>query len=138
VRGPLGGTGRKSGGLALGGLLGAGAPAACGPPAKPLPPVPSSSGGVLIGVGEAPPIRDGQTVIDRVVAVVNGDVVMMSDLQEAMVLSRRDGRNPSEASDADLERAVLNRLVDHRPQIPEAKGEKKEGHDESFTEGGEG
>ena len=87
-----GGTPMKRARLALAGLVVAGALGACKAPAGPLPPVPAGSGGVLVRVGEAPPIRDNQVVIDRVVAVVNGDVVMMSDLQEAIVLSRRDGR----------------------------------------------
>jgi peptidyl-prolyl cis-trans isomerase SurA len=86
--------------------------------------VPAGSGGVLVRVGEPPPIRDGQTVIDRVVAVVNGDVVMMSDLQEAIVLARRDARPPSEG--VELERVMLNKLVDHRLQVQEAKREKIE------------
>ena len=41
--------------LALAGLVVAGALGACKTPAGPLPPVPSGSGGVLVGVGEAPP-----------------------------------------------------------------------------------
>jgi peptidyl-prolyl cis-trans isomerase SurA len=95
-----------------------------------LPPVPAGSGGVLVRAGEAPPIRDGQTVIDRVVAVVNGDVVMMSDLQEAIVLSRRDARNLPDGPD--LERTVLNRLVDHKLQVQEAKREKIEVTDDEL------
>jgi peptidyl-prolyl cis-trans isomerase SurA len=63
-------------------------------------------------------------VIDRVVAVVNDDVVMMSDLQEQIVLARRDGRGLPDGPD--LERAILNRLVDHRLQVQEAKREKIE------------
>jgi peptidyl-prolyl cis-trans isomerase SurA len=110
--------------LALVALVAAGALGGCRSPAGPLPPVPAGSGGVLVRAGEAPPIRDTQSVIDRVVAVVNGDVIMMSELQEAIVLSRRDGRPLS--NDPDLERTVLNRLVDHRLQVQEAKREKIE------------
>lgn len=111
--------------LGLAGLTLAGALGACKGPAGPLPPVPAGSGGVLVRVGEPPPIRDGQTVIDRVVAVVNGDVVMMSDLQEAIVLARRgDARAPAETPE--LERMMLNKLVDHRLQVQEARREKIE------------
>jgi peptidyl-prolyl cis-trans isomerase SurA len=78
-----------------------------------------------VRVGEPPPIRDSQAVIDRVVAVVNGDVIMMSELQEAIVLSRRDGGRPP-AEGPELERTMLNRLVDHRLQVQEAKREKIE------------
>jgi peptidyl-prolyl cis-trans isomerase SurA len=86
--------------------------------------VPAGSGGVLVRRGQATPIRDNQVVIDRVVAVVNDDVVMMSDLQEQIVLARRDGRGLPDGPD--LERAILNRLVDHRLQVQEAKREKIE------------
>lgn len=110
--------------LALAGLLVAGAFGACRGPAGPLPPVPAGSGGVLVRAGEAPPIPETQAVIDRVVAVVNGDVIMMSELQEAIALSSRDSRPASNAPE--VERAVLNRLVDHRLQVQEAKREKIE------------
>jgi peptidyl-prolyl cis-trans isomerase SurA len=95
---------------------------ACRGPAPPLPPVPANSGGVLVRAGEAPPVRDGQAVIDRVVAVVNGDVVMMSELQEAVILYRRETRTAPEGGE--LERLVLKRLVDHRLQVQEARREK--------------
>jgi peptidyl-prolyl cis-trans isomerase SurA len=110
--------------LALAGIVVAGALGACRTPAGPLPPVPSGSGGVLVRVGEAPPVRDNQVVIDRVVAVVNDDVVMMSDLQEAIVISRRDGQALPDG--AEFERTMLNRLVDHRLQVQEAKRDKIE------------
>jgi peptidyl-prolyl cis-trans isomerase SurA len=115
----------RRGWVALAGLAVAGALGACKAPAGPLPPVPAGSGGVLVRVGEAPPIRDGQTVIDRVVAVVNGDVVMMSDLQEAIVLARR-GENRPPSDGPELERTMLNQLVNHRLQVQEAKREKIE------------
>jgi peptidyl-prolyl cis-trans isomerase SurA len=116
--------------LALAGLVVAGALGACRTPAGPLPPVPSGSGGVLVGVGEPPPVRDNQVVIDRVVAVVNDDVVMMSDLQEAIVISRRDGRGLPDG--AEFERTMLNRLVDHRLQVQEAKRDKVEVSDDDL------
>jgi peptidyl-prolyl cis-trans isomerase SurA len=77
-----------------------------------------------VRAGEAPPIKDSQAVIDRVVAVVNGDVIMMSELQEAIVISRRDGRGAPDGTE--LERTTLNRLVDHRLQVQEARREKVE------------
>jgi peptidyl-prolyl cis-trans isomerase SurA len=116
--------------LALVGLVVAGALGACKAPAGPLPPVPSGRGGVLVRAGEAPPIKDSQAVIDRVVAVVNGDVIMMSELQEAIVLSRRDGRSVPDG--AELERTMLNRLVDHRLQVQEAKRDKVEVTDDEL------
>jgi peptidyl-prolyl cis-trans isomerase SurA len=110
--------------LALAGLVVATALGGCKKSAGPLPPVPAGSGGVLVRAGEAPPIPETQAVIDRVVAVVNGDVIMMSELQEAIALSSRDSRPASNAPE--VERAVLNRLVDHRLQVQEAKREKIE------------
>jgi peptidyl-prolyl cis-trans isomerase SurA len=83
-----------------------------------------------VRAGEAPPIKDSQAVIDRVVAVVNGDVIMMSELQEAIVLSRRDGRSVPDG--AELERTMLNRLVDHRLQVQEAKRDKVEVTDDEL------
>src|SRR5262249_31557523 len=76
--------------LALARALVAGGLGACKTPPPPLPPVPSGSGGVLVRAGETPPVKDSQAVIDRVVAVVNGDVIMMSELQEAMALAHQD------------------------------------------------
>jgi peptidyl-prolyl cis-trans isomerase SurA len=116
--------------LALAGLAVTAALGACKKPAGPLPPVPAGSGGVLVRAGEAPPIPDKQTLIDRVVAVVNDDVIMMSELQEAMVISRRDGRTESDG--AELERTMLNRLVDERLQVQEAKRDKVEVTDEEL------
>jgi peptidyl-prolyl cis-trans isomerase SurA len=113
---------------ALAGLLVAGALGACKAPAGPLPPVPAGSGGVLVRAGETPPVKDSQAVIDRIVAVVNGDVIMMSELQEAIVLARRDGRNAAEGPD--FEMSMLNRLIDHRLQVQEAKRDKIEVSDD--------
>ena len=114
--------------LALAGLLVAGALGACKTPPGPLPPVPAGSGGVLVRPGETPPLKESQAVIDRVVAVVNGDAIMMSELQEAIVLARRDGRTEPEGPD--FEMAMLNRLIDHRLQVQEAKRDKIEVSDD--------
>ncbi|HEX2501546.1 MAG TPA: peptidylprolyl isomerase [Methylomirabilota bacterium] len=117
--------------LALAGLVVAGAIGACrAGPAGPLPPIPPGSGGILVRAGEAPPVKDTQSVIDRVVAVVNDDVVMMSELQEAIVVARRDGRSLPDGPD--LERAMLNRLVDNRLQIQEARRDKIEISDDEL------
>jgi peptidyl-prolyl cis-trans isomerase SurA len=114
--------------LALAGLLVAGALGGCKTPPGPLPPIPAGSGGVLVRPGETPPLKESQAVIDRVVAVVNGDAIMMSELQEAIVLARRDGRTEPEGPD--FEMATLNRLIDHRLQVQEAKRDKIEVSDE--------
>jgi peptidyl-prolyl cis-trans isomerase SurA len=108
----------------IGLLIAIAALGACRKAAPPLPPAPADSGGVLVRGGASPPIRDGQVVIDRVVAVVNGEVIMMSELQENLVLYRREARTgPPEA---ELERFILDRLIEHRLQVQEARREKIE------------
>jgi peptidyl-prolyl cis-trans isomerase SurA len=62
------------------------------------------------------------------VAVVNGDAILMSELQEAMIIYERENKTPP-PSGADLEalqRTTLDRMIDHRLQIQEAKREKIE------------
>jgi len=77
---------------------------------------------------EAPSVRTGQALIDRVVAVVNGDVIMMSELQEAVILYQRETKGPTlgEGEVEELQRKVLARMVDHRLQVQEARREKVE------------
>lgn len=101
---------------------------ACRGAAPVLPPVPASSGLVMVRPGEAPAVRNGQALIDRVVAVVNEDVITMSELQEAVILYQRETKG-SALADGDLEelqRKVLARMVDHRLQVQEARREKVE------------
>jgi len=72
-------------------------------------------------------------LVDRVVAVVNQDVITLSELQEAIVLFLQESREkpPSPAEVPELERKVLERLVDHRLQVQEALRERIEvGEDE--------
>jgi parvulin-like peptidyl-prolyl isomerase len=90
-----------------------------------LPPVPPGSGPVVLGAGQATEVKDGQAVIDRVVAVVNGEVIMMSELQEHLVMSQRDGRAP-EGDSRDHQKALLDRMIDHRLQVQAARREKLE------------
>lgn len=92
----------------------------------PLPPVPASSGSILVTpVVSAPPPAgpSDQTLIDRVVAVVNGEVIMMSELQEAVLLYRREAREAVSDDLTELQKKVLNRLVEHRLQVQEARRE---------------
>ena len=78
-------------------LLVIGGVAACRTAPPPLPPIPASSGLVLVKPGEAPEAHDGQIVIDRVVAVVNDEIIMMSELQEAMALYQREAKGVQQA-----------------------------------------
>jgi peptidyl-prolyl cis-trans isomerase SurA len=102
-----------------------------GPPPV-LPPLGDTTGLLLSRPAPPPAARNGQTSVDRVVAVVNGDAVLMSELQEAMILFQRETRAPggAAADREELERKVLNRMIDHRLQIQEARREKIEVSDE--------
>lgn len=95
----------------------------------PLPPVPPGSGSLLLPPGTPPTAPEDQPVVDRVVAVVNEEAVLMSELQEALVLYLRETREAMPATGLDRERLlqkVLARMVDHRLQIQEARRDKVE------------
>lgn len=95
----------------------------------PLPPLPPSSGSLLLTPAAAPALRDDPSVVDRVAAVVNEDVIMMSELQEAVLLYLREVKesapSPGPARE-ELLHKVLERMVDHRLQVQEARREKIE------------
>jgi peptidyl-prolyl cis-trans isomerase SurA len=83
-------------------------PAAPVPPAKPAP------------------TRAAETedVADRVVAVVNNDAITLGELQENIAIYRQENRGRVSASDEDLQKQFLGRLIDTRLQIQEAGREK--------------
>ena len=92
----------------------------------PLPPVPASSGSILVTPVVSPPPPAGpsdQTLIDRVVAVVNSEVIMMSELQEAVLVYRREAREAPSDDLTELQKKVLKRLVEDRLQVQEARRE---------------
>jgi peptidyl-prolyl cis-trans isomerase SurA len=93
-----------------------------------LPPIPPGSGLVLVSSGPAPEVRDGQVVIDRVVAVVNNYVILMSELQEAIAIAQQESREPPAGSDRidEMQRTMLNSMINHRLQVQEAQREKIE------------
>lgn len=101
---------------------------ACRGAAPVLPPIPPGSGLVMPSPGTAPAVRESEAVIDRVVAVVNDDVIMMSELQEEVIVYQREtkGPVPEGAELEELRRKVLLRMVDHRLQVQEARREKIE------------
>jgi peptidyl-prolyl cis-trans isomerase SurA len=101
----------------------------------PLPPVPPGSGSLLLPPGTAPIAPRDQPVVDRVVAVVNEEVVLMSELQEALVLHLREIREAMPPTEQDRDRLlqkVLARMVDHRLQIQEARRDKVEVSDDEL------
>ena len=116
------------------GILAAFALVACRGAAPPLPPIPSTAGPILVRAGDPPPVRDGETVVDRVVAVVNGEIITMSELEETVAIQRRDARPaPSTEKELnDLRRQVLERMIDHRLQVQEARKEKIEISDDDI------
>lgn len=77
--------------------------------------------------------RGATEIVDRVVAVVNQDVITLSELQEAIALFLQENREkpPSLDERPELEKKILERLVDHRLEVQEALRERIEvGEDE--------
>lgn len=113
-------------------VLLASALAACRGAPAPLPPIPAGSGTLLLPPGAAPPAPSDQTVIDRVVAVVNGEVIMLSELQETVFLYLRETREPAPSPEnlREFQQKVLERMVNHRLQVQEARRERVEATEE--------
>jgi peptidyl-prolyl cis-trans isomerase SurA len=104
-------------------------------PPAPLPPAPASTGSLLLPARPATEPPAGQPVVDRVVAVVNEEVILMSELQEAVMLYVRDTKETLPAGGPAREQflqKVLSRMIDHRLQIQEARREKVEVTDEDI------
>src|SRR5262245_7752686 len=110
--------------------------AGCKGTPPPLPPVPADSGSILLPPGSSrAPAPDG-SVVDRVVAVVNEDVILMSELQEAAILYLRDTKELPPAGAQERERLfqkVLDRMVNHRLQVQEARRDKVEVNEEELA-----
>lgn len=96
-----------------------------------LPPVPPGSGQVLVAAATAPAVRDGQILVDRVAAVVNDEVIMLSELDEQVLLYQQETRGGVPEGGVDeIRRRVLSGLIEHRLQVQEARREKVEVSDE--------
>lgn len=65
-----------------------------------------------------------ESVTDRVIAVVNNDAITLGELQETIVAYRHESRQRGSASDAELAKQLLPRLIDNRLQLQEADREK--------------
>jgi peptidyl-prolyl cis-trans isomerase SurA len=116
-------------------LLVAGVAGCKGTP-PPLPPIPADSGTILLPPGHAAAAPDDQLVVDRVVAVVNEDVILMSELQEALLLHLRESKETLPVTVVEREQLlhkVLTRMVDHRLQIQEARRDKIEVPEEELA-----
>jgi peptidyl-prolyl cis-trans isomerase SurA len=79
-----------------------------------------------------PPIDE--SVVDRVVAVVNNDAITWGELLQSVLAYRQDSNQAAPASDEDLARQVLTRLIDGRLQLQEAEREKIVVEDQEVTE----
>jgi peptidyl-prolyl cis-trans isomerase SurA len=64
------------------------------------------------------------TVADRVIAVVNNDAITLGELQETVMAYRQESRQRGGASDTDLAKQLLPKLIDNRLQLQEADREK--------------
>jgi peptidyl-prolyl cis-trans isomerase SurA len=71
----------------------------------------------------APPDAD-DTVADRIVAIVNNDAITLAELQESITVFRQENRQQASATDEELSRQFLTRLIDNRLQLQEAEREK--------------
>jgi hypothetical protein len=91
-------------------LLGKRTPPTPAPAAAPEKPAPGAARAAL---------PDDDSVIDRVVAVVNNDAITLGEIQEAVAIFRQEnrGRGPS---DEDLQRDFLGKIIDSRLQLQEA------------------
>src|SRR5262249_53512989 len=118
---------RGLGGVAITGLLLSVGLSGCkGAPPK-LPPVPADAGTVMLPPGGASKVPDDQALVDRVVAVVNDEVITMSELQENVVMTLRESKEGMPSDNVERERfvqRVLDRMVDHRLQVQEARRDK--------------
>jgi peptidyl-prolyl cis-trans isomerase SurA len=65
-----------------------------------------------------------ETVADRIVAVVNNDAITLAELQENILMFRQENRQQLAATDEELSKQFLTRLIDHRLQLQEAERDK--------------
>jgi len=64
------------------------------------------------------------TIADRIVAVVNNDAITLAELQETITVFRQENRQQTSATDEELSRQFLTKLIDNRLQLQEAEREK--------------
>ena len=74
---------------------------------------------------ERRPINDDeQTLLERVIAVVNNDAITLGELEEAMAAARADSRQRPQGTDEQVKREFLNRFIESRLQLQEAERER--------------
>ncbi len=65
-----------------------------------------------------------ETIADRIVAVVNNDAITLAELQESIAMFRQENKQQVSASDEELGRQFLTRMIDSRLQLQEAERDK--------------
>ena len=80
----------------------------------------------VVGRAVTTPARaDGDdTITDRIVAIVNNDAITLAELQESITVFRQENRQQTSATDEELGRQFLTRLIDNRLQLQEAERDK--------------
>ncbi len=94
------------------------------PPGPPVAAKPKSPDVLQPGDVRVRAMTVDDTVADRVIAVVNNDAITLGELQETIVAYRHESRQRGAASDAELAKQLLPRLIDNRLQLQEADREK--------------
>ena len=108
------------------GLVLAGALAGCAGTPPPAPPVAARPPGDEFRPGDVRvrAVAVDDDIADRVIAVVNNDAITLGELQESIVAFRQENRQRAAATDDELAREFLARLIDTRLQLQEAEREK--------------
>lgn len=71
-----------------------------------------------------PPRRDAPEVLDRVIAVVNNDVITLSELQDSLVFYLSETREAVKPGEEEaLKQRLLHRMIESRLQLQEASRE---------------
>ena len=65
-----------------------------------------------------------ETIADRIVAVVNNDAITLAELQESIAMFRQENKQQISATDEELGRQFLSRMIDSRLQLQEAERDK--------------
>jgi parvulin-like peptidyl-prolyl isomerase len=79
----------------------------------------------VVGVPVTKPAAPAsETVADRIVAVVNNDAITLAELQESIAMFRHENKQQVSATDEELGRQFLTRMIDSRLQLQEAERDK--------------
>jgi peptidyl-prolyl cis-trans isomerase SurA len=94
------------------------------PKVDPTPPAKQPTA-PLISAGTAAPV-DPETVLDRVICVVNNDAITMFELDEAEAYWHFESKEPPRSGDARnaLRDQLLQRIIENRLQLQQAEREK--------------